>query len=83
MRKAAFLAELRPIRFHDLRHTFASNYVIKGGNIVSLQRILGHSTVDMTMRYAHLSPNFMAQEIEALDFEIETSPNRPQEKAVN
>jgi integrase len=83
MRKAAFLAELRPIRFHDLRHTFVSNFVIKGGNIVSLQRILGHSTVEMTMRYAHLSPNFMAQEIEALDFEIETSPNRPREKAVN
>jgi integrase len=83
MRKAAYVAGLKTIRFHDLRHTFASNYVIKGGNIVSLKRILGHSTVNMTMRYAHLSPNFMAQEIEALDFENETSPDRPREKVVS
>jgi integrase len=80
MRKAANMAGLKTIRFHDLRHTFASNYVIKGGNIVSLQKIIGHSTVNMTMRYAHLSPDFMAQEIEALDFDVESSPDRPQER---
>jgi integrase len=43
------------IRFHDVRHTFASQFVINGGSIYDLQKILGHTNVQMTMRYAHLS----------------------------
>jgi integrase len=44
------------IRFHDLRHTFASHWVMNGGDLFKLQKILGHKTVQMTMRYAHLQP---------------------------
>ena len=44
---------------HALRHTFASHFVMNGGNILTLQKILGHSTVVMTMRYAHLSPDHL------------------------
>ena len=44
---------------HVLRHTFASHFMINGGNILSLQRILGHSSLAMTMRYAHLSPDHL------------------------
>ena len=44
------------IRFHDLRHTFASHWVMGGGDLFKLQKILGHKTVQMTMRYAHLQP---------------------------
>jgi integrase len=44
------------LRFHDLRHTFASRWVMKGGDLFKLQRILGHQSVQMTMRYAHLAP---------------------------
>jgi integrase len=40
---------------HVLRHSFASHFVMSGGDILSLQKILGHSTINMTMRYAHLS----------------------------
>ncbi len=40
---------------HILRHTFASHYMMGGGDILTLQRILGHSSITMTMRYAHLS----------------------------
>ena len=40
---------------HVLRHTFASHFVMNGGGILSLQKILGHSSLAMTMRYAHLS----------------------------
>lgn len=42
---------------HVLRHTFASHFMINGGNILVLQRLLGHSTLAMTMKYAHLAPN--------------------------
>lgn len=45
---------------HVLRHTFASHFVMRGGNILTLQRVLGHSTIVMTMRYAHLAPDHLA-----------------------
>ena len=44
------------IRFHDLRHTFASHWVMAGGDLFKLQKILGHKTTELTLRYAHLSP---------------------------
>lgn len=44
---------------HILRHTFASHYIMNGGNILTLQKILGHSDIKTTMRYAHLAPDFM------------------------
>jgi len=50
------------IRFHDLRHTFASHWVMGGGDIFRLQKILGHHSVQMTMRYAHLSPDVFAED---------------------
>jgi integrase len=45
------------VRFHDLRHTFASHWAAKGGDLFKLQKILGHQSVQMTMRYAHLTPD--------------------------
>ncbi|NRN27093.1 phage integrase [Photorhabdus heterorhabditis] len=44
---------------HVLRHTFASHFMMSGGNILVLQRILGHSTISMTMRYAHFAPDHL------------------------
>jgi site-specific recombinase XerD len=44
---------------HVLRHTFASYYMMNGGNIIALQRILGHSDIKQTMRYAHLAPDHL------------------------
>ena len=49
------------IRFHDLRHTFASNFVIDGRSIYGLQKMLGHSDAKMTQRYAHLSDESQQQ----------------------
>ncbi|MEZ0233084.1 MAG: tyrosine-type recombinase/integrase [Methylophilaceae bacterium] len=46
---------------HVLRHTFASHFMMNGGNILVLQRLLGHSTLAMTMRYAHLAPDQMLE----------------------
>jgi integrase len=48
------------IVFHDLRHTFASHWVMKGGDLFKLQKILGHKNVQMTLRYAHLAPHAFA-----------------------
>ncbi len=44
---------------HVLRHTFASHFMMNSGNILVLQRILGHSTITMTMRYAHFAPDHL------------------------
>lgn len=44
---------------HVLRHTFASHFVMNGGDILTLQKILGHSSVVMTMRYSHLAPEHL------------------------
>lgn len=44
---------------HVLRHTFASHFVQRGGNLLELQKILGHTSIVMTMRYAHLAPGHL------------------------
>jgi integrase len=44
---------------HVLRHTFASSFMQGGGNILTLQKILGHQSLQMTMRYAHLAPTHL------------------------
>lgn len=44
---------------HILRHTFASHFMMNGGNILVLQNILGHSSITMTMRYAHFAPSYL------------------------
>ena len=47
------------LRFHDLRHTFASQFMMNGGNVFDLQKLLGHTDIKMTMRYAHYSPEHL------------------------
>lgn len=46
---------------HVLRHTFASHFMMNGGDILQLKEILGHSTLTMTLRYAHLAPDAFDQ----------------------
>ncbi|MBF0456100.1 MAG: tyrosine-type recombinase/integrase [Magnetococcales bacterium] len=48
---------------HVLRHTFASHFMMNGGNIIALQKILGHQSLTMTMRYAHLSPEHLKEAV--------------------
>lgn len=48
---------------HVLRHTFASHFMMNGGDILTLQRILGHSSITMTMRYAHFSPDHLNEAV--------------------
>lgn len=44
---------------HVLRHTFASHFMMNGGNILTLQKVLGHTSLAMTMRYAHMAPDHL------------------------
>ena len=57
-------AEIKGLRLHDLRHTFATWWIATGGDLVALSKILGHSTIQMTMRYAHPTPEIMRMGVE-------------------
>lgn len=46
---------------HVLRHTFASHFMMNGGNILVLKKILGHTDIKTTMRYAHLAPDHLEE----------------------
>ena len=61
-------------RFHDLRHTFASHFVMNGGSLYDLQKLLGHARFEETQRYAHLSPGHLAKAINIVSF---GGPNIP------
>lgn len=62
------LAGLREIRVHDLRHTFASHFVMNGGSLNDLQALLGHSSPVMTQRYAHLAPGYLESKAQLVRF---------------
>src|ERR1051326_7712810 len=55
------LAGIENFRFHDLRHTFASWYMMNGGDLYELAKILGHSNIKMTERYAKLAKHHIAR----------------------
>ncbi|MBN1829831.1 MAG: site-specific integrase [Deltaproteobacteria bacterium] len=62
--RRAGISDFRP---HDLRHTFASHYIMRGGSLKALKEILGHKDIKMTMRYSHLSKEFAREEIQILN----------------
>jgi len=70
--KKGFMAALRragieDFRFHDLRHTFGSHLVMQGVDIRTVQQVMGHKQITMTMRYSHLSPEYVQQALGRLD----------------
>ncbi|MBJ2067674.1 tyrosine-type recombinase/integrase [Serratia odorifera] len=62
---------------HVLRHTFATHFMMNGGNIITLQRILGHTRIDQTMAYAHFAPDFLQDAIAYNPLGGKTRPTRP------
>jgi integrase len=55
-RRAQIAAEARPLRFHDLRHTFGSLLAARGVDVVTIQKAMGHSALSTTSRYLHARP---------------------------
>lgn len=66
-RKAVKSAGLTDFRIHDLRHTFASWLVSEGVELVKVRDLLGHTSISMTERYAHLMPNKLLDAVQVLD----------------
>lgn len=60
-------AGIKDCVFHTLRHTFASNLVMRGVDIVTVKELLGHKTIDMTMRYSHLSSEHKKRAVKLLE----------------
>jgi len=64
--RALKAANLGKLRFHDLRHTFASQLASRGVSIAVIQKLLGHADIQTTMRYAKLSPDAGIDAVELL-----------------
>jgi site-specific recombinase XerD len=67
-------AAITNFRFHDCRHHFASWYMMRGGDLYSLSKILGHSKVSMTEKYAHLAPDHLRAQMAKTERSQEPAP---------
>ena len=77
--QARSAAKIEDFRFHDLRHTFASHFVMSTGDLPALQKLLGHHSSAMTQRYAHLSTGHLRTGIQKLEKALGTISAQPPE----
>ena len=61
---------IKDFKFHDLRHTFASHLIMAGVDITTVKDLLGHKSLTMTLRYAHLAPGHKAKALDILDSKL-------------
>lgn len=64
--RLAVKAGVAPIRFHDLRHTFASTLAMAGVDLMQIQQLCRHKSYQMTLRYAHLHPDHLSEATAAI-----------------
>lgn len=67
-------AGIQDFTFHDLWHTFASRLVMRGVDLTTVKELMGHKHINMTLRYAHLSPGHKHAAIAVLDQAPPISP---------
>ena len=60
LQRAAAKSGVERLHAHLLRHTFATRYLLNGGDVLTLQRLLGHSTLEMVKRYSHIAAAHVA-----------------------
>jgi integrase len=63
-------AGIEDFRFHDLRHTAASNLAMNGVSPLVIAELLGHKQLTMVKRYAHLSNNYVAEAVEQMNKQL-------------
>jgi len=76
-------AGIEDFRFHDLRHTFGSHLAMAGVDLITIKELMGHKAIEMTLRYAHLSPDHKSRAVNSLRFldshnMVTQTPNRIQ-----
>lgn len=63
---------IKDFRFHDLRHTYASQLVMMGVDIKTVQELMGHKSIEMTLRYSHLSSDHKRKAVDLLGHKMGT-----------
>jgi len=81
-KKALRRAGIPDFRFHDLRHTFASRLVMAGTDLRTVQVLLGHKDIKMTMRYSHLSDTHLREAVKRLENGTNLAQAESEKKAV-
>ena len=69
-------AKIIDFHWHDLRHTFASRLTLAGVDLRTLQELMGHKTIKMTLRYSHLSPTHTLEAVNKLCLTSQASGTR-------